>query len=201
MLTSKDLDQLNQWLSRLRADFKLNILKKRNDIDWYNNMFPKDVEELRLMFEDDETNVVAQNDNFDESDESDSKDHVETRSVDSETDHEISDDEDTEEPEQEDNIFFGLARTFTFGNKSAGEQEKRIAIEKGHVTPEGVPYITVIGDGGWSKRTYRYGYNATSGVLLGLCNVLDYAIVLLRDLFLSEAVVNLSEDNLLFCLT
>ncbi|KAF5300301.1 hypothetical protein FQA39_LY11158 [Lamprigera yunnana] len=58
------------------------------------------------MFEDDETNIVAQNADFDESEESDSKDHIETRSVDSETDHDITDDEDTEEPEQEDNIFF-----------------------------------------------------------------------------------------------
>ncbi|KAF5283019.1 hypothetical protein FQA39_LY04890 [Lamprigera yunnana] len=74
----------------------------------FNFSKPEDVEELqRLMFEDDETNVVAQNEDFDESDESDSNDHVETRSVDSETDREINGDEDTEEPEQENNIFFG----------------------------------------------------------------------------------------------
>lgn len=49
--------------------------------------------------------------------------------------------------------------------KEAGEEEKRIALEKGHVTSDGIPYITVIGDGGWSKRSYGHGYNAASGVV------------------------------------
>ncbi|KAH3799726.1 hypothetical protein DPMN_153340 [Dreissena polymorpha] len=34
----------------------------------------------------------------------------------------------------------------------AGAEERRKAIEKGHFH-EGIPYITVICDGGWSKRT------------------------------------------------
>nr|CAI5852470.1 unnamed protein product [Callosobruchus analis] len=45
-----------------------------------------------------------------------------------------------------------------------GKQEKQVAIEKGHIMPDGTPYITVIVDGGWSKRTYGHGYNAASGV-------------------------------------
>lgn len=49
--------------------------------------------------------------------------------------------------------------------KKAGEEERRIAMEKGDVTLEGIPFITVIGDGGWSKRTYGHGYNASSGVV------------------------------------
>lgn len=50
--------------------------------------------------------------------------------------------------------------------KAAGEEEKRIAINKGHVNPsDGIPYITVIGDGGWCKRSYGHGYNASSGVV------------------------------------
>lgn len=49
--------------------------------------------------------------------------------------------------------------------KEAGEEEKRIALEKGHVTPDGTPFITVIGDGGWSKRSYGHGYSASSGVV------------------------------------
>lgn len=50
--------------------------------------------------------------------------------------------------------------------KLTGLEEKRIATEKGHLTPEGTPYITVIADGGWSKRTYGHGYNAASGVVI-----------------------------------
>lgn len=49
--------------------------------------------------------------------------------------------------------------------QQAGEEEKEIAIKKGQFTPDGTPYITVIGDGGWSKRSYGHGYNASSGVV------------------------------------
>ncbi|KAK4884107.1 hypothetical protein RN001_000378 [Aquatica leii] len=47
---------------------------------------------------------------------------------------------------------------------SAAQAEREIAISKGHVNSGGIPYITVIGDGGWSKRSYGHGYNASSGV-------------------------------------
>ncbi|XP_063221397.1 uncharacterized protein LOC134530485 isoform X1 [Bacillus rossius redtenbacheri] len=47
--------------------------------------------------------------------------------------------------------------------KMAGEEERKIAIQKGHIV-DGVPYITVIGDGGWAKRSYGHGYNSASGV-------------------------------------
>nr|CAI5848746.1 unnamed protein product [Callosobruchus analis] len=46
-----------------------------------------------------------------------------------------------------------------------GKQEKQVAIEKGHIMLDGTPYIIVIVDGGWSKRTYGHGYNAVSGVV------------------------------------
>ncbi|CAH1994216.1 unnamed protein product [Acanthoscelides obtectus] len=49
--------------------------------------------------------------------------------------------------------------------KAAGIEEKRVAIEKGNLMPDGTPYITVIANGGWSKRTYGHGYNASSGVV------------------------------------
>lgn len=49
--------------------------------------------------------------------------------------------------------------------QKAGEEEKRIAIEKGNVCADGTPYITVIVDGGWSKRSYGHGYNAPSGLV------------------------------------
>ena len=45
---------------------------------------------------------------------------------------------------------------------AAGQEEKRIAIEKGSFH-EGVPAITVIVDGGWSKRSHKHSYNVKSG--------------------------------------
>lgn len=47
----------------------------------------------------------------------------------------------------------------------AGEEEKAIAIRKGHIDPDGVPFITVIADGAWSKRSYKVNYDAASGVV------------------------------------
>lgn len=44
------------------------------------------------------------------------------------------------------------------------EEERRIAIEKGNML-NGVPFITVIGDGGWAKRSYGHGMNSLSGVV------------------------------------
>lgn len=48
---------------------------------------------------------------------------------------------------------------------SAAEEEAKIAIENGDVNENGVPMITVIADGAWSKRSYRTNYNALSGVV------------------------------------
>ncbi len=45
----------------------------------------------------------------------------------------------------------------------AGKEEKRLAEERGDYH-QGVPAITVIVDGGWSKRSHRHSYNAKSGV-------------------------------------
>ncbi|KAL4091944.1 hypothetical protein QTP88_026543 [Uroleucon formosanum] len=49
--------------------------------------------------------------------------------------------------------------------KKNGEQEKKIAIQKGNLY-KGTPYITVIGDGGWAKRSYGHGFNSQSGVVI-----------------------------------
>ncbi|XP_044753602.1 uncharacterized protein LOC123313011 [Coccinella septempunctata] len=46
----------------------------------------------------------------------------------------------------------------------AGGEEKKIAIAKGNINADGTPFITVIVDGGWSKRSYGHGFNAASGV-------------------------------------
>ena len=45
----------------------------------------------------------------------------------------------------------------------AGKEEKRLAEEAGEYH-QGVPSITVVVDGGWSKRAHRHSYNAKSGV-------------------------------------
>jgi len=47
--------------------------------------------------------------------------------------------------------------------KAAGKEEKQHAIEQNSYH-QGVPAITVIVDGGWSKRTHKHSYNALSGV-------------------------------------
>ena len=51
----------------------------------------------------------------------------------------------------------------------AGKEEHRLAIERNDYH-EGVPSITVVVDGGWSKRSHRHSYNAKSGVgvIIGL---------------------------------
>ena len=42
-------------------------------------------------------------------------------------------------------------------------EERRLAEESGEFH-HGVPAITVIVDGGWSKRSHKHSYNANSGV-------------------------------------
>lgn len=53
----------------------------------------------------------------------------------------------------------------------AGKQEKEMAIQCGEYH-EGVPAITVIVDGGWSKRSHHHSYNAKSdvGIIIGQKN-------------------------------
>ena len=47
----------------------------------------------------------------------------------------------------------------------AGKEEKRLAEMRGNYH-EGVPAITVVVDGGWSKRSHKHSYNAKSGVAI-----------------------------------
>jgi hypothetical protein len=53
--------------------------------------------------------------------------------------------------------------------RASGAKERAIAVEKGHIE-DGFPYITVIVDGGWSKRSYGHGYSASSGVVSSIFN-------------------------------
>ena len=45
----------------------------------------------------------------------------------------------------------------------AGQEEKEHATANNHFH-QGVPYISVVADGGWSKRSHKHSYNAKSGV-------------------------------------
>ena len=51
---------------------------------------------------------------------------------------------------------------FNESMKQAGEEEKAIALSKD--SRYDIPRITVIVDGGWSKRAHKHSYNAKSGV-------------------------------------
>lgn len=55
------------------------------------------------------------------------------------------------------------------------KEEKRIAIEKGNLL-QGKPCITVIGDGGWAKRSYGHGMNSSSGVVSGFVKLFHFNI-------------------------
>lgn len=48
---------------------------------------------------------------------------------------------------------------------SAAKEEAKLAIDNGDINENGIPLITVIADGAWSKRSYRTNYNALSGVV------------------------------------
>lgn len=66
------------------------------------------------------------------------------------------------------------------------EIEKNGIEEKGHVTSTGVPYVTVIGDGGWAKRTYGHGYNSFSGVVsitISISTAISFAITYVIPFF------------------
>jgi hypothetical protein len=47
----------------------------------------------------------------------------------------------------------------------AGQEEARLAIQLGQIDQDGIPLITVIADGAWSKRSYSVNYDASSGVV------------------------------------
>ena len=48
---------------------------------------------------------------------------------------------------------------------SAGKEERDIAIANNSYH-QGIPAVTVIIDGGWSKHTHKHPYNANSGVAI-----------------------------------
>lgn len=55
--------------------------------------------------------------------------------------------------------------TATKEMKAAVEEEKRLAQERGDVDEEGIPFITVVADGSWAKRSYKNNYSSLSGAV------------------------------------
>ncbi|KAF2889466.1 hypothetical protein ILUMI_16707 [Ignelater luminosus] len=63
-------------------------------------------------------------------------------------------------------LYTDVSKTSIFNNmQAAGEEERALAISNGNIDEDGVPYITVTVDGGWSKRSYGHSYTANSGVV------------------------------------
>ncbi|XP_070523169.1 uncharacterized protein [Cardiocondyla obscurior] len=61
------------------------------------------------------------------------------------------------------NILEDFQNTAMTNMITAGEAEKQLAIERNDVI-DGIPYITVIADGSWMKRSYGTNYDSLSGV-------------------------------------
>lgn len=47
----------------------------------------------------------------------------------------------------------------------AGKEEAALAIMENNFNEKGIPLITVIANGVWSKRSYKSGYNALSSIV------------------------------------
>ena len=48
---------------------------------------------------------------------------------------------------------------------AAGEEKNKLVMVRGDFH-QGMPAITVVVDGGWSKQSHKHSYNAKSGVAL-----------------------------------
>lgn len=49
--------------------------------------------------------------------------------------------------------------------EEAAKEEAQLAYDNGDISKDGIPMISVVADGAWSKRSYRSNYNALSGVV------------------------------------
>ncbi|KAL6419316.1 hypothetical protein ACFW04_011459 [Cataglyphis niger] len=61
------------------------------------------------------------------------------------------------------NLVDDFQKTAMENMKLAGKAEKQLAIEKNEVI-NGIPYITVVADGSWMKRSYGSAYDSLSGI-------------------------------------
>lgn len=65
-------------------------------------------------------------------------------------------------------------------------EERRLALENGDVILVGdqsIPFITVIVDGGWAKRTYGHSYNSNAGTAVIIGARTRKVSIVLRNLF------------------
>lgn len=58
-----------------------------------------------------------------------------------------------------------IRRTAWLAMEEAAEEEANLASLLGEVDDDNIPYITVVTDGAWSKRSYNVNYDAASGVV------------------------------------
>ena len=75
--------------------------------------------------------------------------------------------------------------------KKGIEIEKELALERGDIDDEGVPLLTVIVDGTWSKRSYRTNYSSLSGAVSIL--FVNYISIYLMKIFKMNFVAHLTE--------
>jgi len=61
------------------------------------------------------------------------------------------------------NLIDDFEKTALENMKIAGEMEKQLAVKRNEII-NGIPYITVIADGSWMKRSYGTAYDSLSGV-------------------------------------
>ena len=77
----------------------------------------------------------------------------------------------------------------------AGREERRLAEEREEYH-EGVPSITVIVDGGWSKRSHKHSYNANSGVGIIIGKATGKLLYLgVRNKYCSACARNIPRDQ------
>ncbi|CAH1115124.1 unnamed protein product [Psylliodes chrysocephalus] len=68
--------------------------------------------------------------------------------------------------EKQDNFFENIEQIAFQNMKDAANEETDIAKEQGSIGFDGVPEITVIFDGTWSKHSYKRNYSALSGAAI-----------------------------------
>ncbi|KAF2886819.1 hypothetical protein ILUMI_19354 [Ignelater luminosus] len=85
-----------------------------------------------------------------------------------------------------------VPKTSIFDNmQAAGDEERALAISNGDIDEDGVPYISITLDGGWSKRSYGHSYTANSGMLYKIKNDVKGVAVEARKLLTKDIIEKL----------
>lgn len=59
----------------------------------------------------------------------------------------------------------GWEKTALEEMREGAEEEVRLAKQRGDISPDGVPLLTVVADASWAKRSYKTNYSSLSGVV------------------------------------